>query len=254
MIDTHSHIYLQEFDEDRHEVVQRAIESGIQAVLLPNVDSSTIAAMHDLEKKYPDFCKAMMGLHPTSVDQNYNEGLAVVEQNLSQRPYVAVGEIGIDLYWDKTYVEEQKMVFDQQIAWAKKYDYPIVIHCRDAFDEVFEVLDGQVDGKLSGVFHSFSGGVNQAEKIMSYKRFKIGINGVVTFKNTKLREVMENVPLSYVVMETDAPYLAPVPHRGRRNEPAYIKNVAEVLSGVYKKAFDEVVATTNANARSLFKL
>ncbi|MCU4174647.1 TatD family hydrolase [Carboxylicivirga sp. N1Y90] len=254
MIDTHSHIYSEEFDKDRDEVIAQAKATGIEQVLLPNVDASTVDAMHRLEEAYPDYCKAMMGLHPTSVKANYLDELSVVERNLKLRPYIAIGEIGLDLYWDKTFIKEQKKAFEQQIIWAKQYNYPIVIHCRDAFDEVFDVLDAQIDDRLTGVFHSFTGDKDQARKVMAYKNFKIGINGVVTFKNTTLREVLKKVPLSFIVMETDAPYLAPVPYRGKRNEPSYIKNVAETLAGVYEITMDEVIKVSNENARSLFKL
>lgn len=254
MIDTHSHIYLEEFDEDRSLVVQNASAKGVKHVLLPNVDASTIDRMHQLEKDEPEICRAMMGLHPTSIKEDYKAELEIVKQWLETRPYIAVGEIGIDLYWDKTYLREQMEAFEQQIIWAKELGLPIVIHCRDAFPEVFEVVESQLDSKLNGVFHSFTGNINEAKRILEYGSFMMGINGVVTFKNTHLREVVKEVPLDKIVLETDAPYLAPVPHRGRRNEPSYILKVAETLSQVYNQSLEVIIAQTSENALQIFNL
>ncbi|MCU4156334.1 TatD family hydrolase [Carboxylicivirga sp. A043] len=252
MIDTHSHIYLSEFDEDRAEVVERAKRVGLKKILLPNVDGETIEAMHQLEGQYKGFCHAMMGLHPTSVDHNYRAALDEVKKHLDTRPYIAVGEIGIDLYWDKTFRAEQMEAFEQQIIWAKELNLPIVIHCREAFAEVFEVVEKQMDDKLCGVFHSFTGNIEEARRILGYNNFMIGINGVVTFKNTHLREVVKEVPLNKLVLETDAPYLAPVPKRGRRNEPAYIEKVAETIALVHGKDIEDVKKQTTINAKQLF--
>lgn len=254
MIDTHSHIYLSDFDDDREGVIKRARDIGVERILLPNVDAGTIEVMHRLEAEYSGYCDAMMGLHPTSVKSDYQEALEQVRQYINARKYVAIGEIGIDLYWDKTFKIEQMEAFEQQINWAKEKKLPIVIHCRDAFPEVFEVVEKQLDDTLCGVFHSFSGGVNEAMRILDYQSFMIGINGVITFKNTNLREVIKEVPLKKLVLETDAPYLAPVPKRGKRNEPAYLVKVAEALADVYNVNVDEVKQQTSVNAKLLFAL
>ncbi len=254
MIDTHSHIYLSEFDEDREDVIERAKSAGVEKVLLPNVDKDTIEAMHRLEVAHQGYCYSMMGLHPTSVKADYLQVLAEIKAYIDKREYIAIGEIGIDLYWDKTFRQEQMDAFEQQIKWAKAKQVPIVIHCRDAFPEVFEVLDGQLDESLVGVFHSFSGGAEEARRILAYDNFMMGINGVVTFKNTNLREVLRSVPFDKLVLETDAPYLAPVPKRGRRNEPAYLEKVAETLAMVYGISMEEVKQQTSKNARQLFDI
>lgn len=254
MIDTHSHIYSSEFDEDRLAVIERAKQIGVSKILLPNVDADTIEIMHQLESKHPGYCFAMMGVHPTSINADYQKALDLVERHLNNRDYIAIGEIGIDLYWDKTYIKEQMKAFEQQIIWAKERRLPIVIHCRDAFPEVFEVVEKQMDENLKGVFHSFTGTEHDAKRILSYKNFMLGINGVVTFKNTHLREVVEQIPLSKLVLETDAPYLAPVPKRGKRNEPAYIEKVADTIACVHQKSLKEVKEQTTINAMALFGL
>jgi len=254
LIDTHSHIYLSEFDSDLEQVVLNAKEAGVTQVLMPNVDVSTMGAMHRVEMLYPTFCKSMMGLHPTSVDANYQKPLDEVLSQFQNRSYVAVGEIGIDLYWDKTFLSQQIVVFEKQLVLAKQLKLPVVIHCRDAFKEVFEVVERQMDADLRGVFHSFTGSAQDAATIMSYPQFMLGINGVVTFKNSSLREVLTNVDISRLVLETDAPYLAPVPYRGRRNEPSYLTHVATTLAGVYGCTFDEVDVITTQNAQKLFNL
>ncbi len=254
MIDTHSHIYLSDFDSDRKEVIERARDIGVESILLPNVDGETVDAMHQLEADYSGYCHAMMGVHPTSIKSDYLQALQQVRQYIDARKYIAIGEIGIDLYWDKTYKAEQMDAFEQQIIWAKEKNLPIVIHCRDAFPEVFEVVEKQLDDKLFGVFHSFSGDEPEAKRILEYKNFMLGINGVVTFKNTNLRDVLKEVPLDKLVLETDAPYLAPVPKRGKRNEPAYLERVAETIAGVYSVNVDEVKQQTTSNAKQLFAL
>ena len=254
MIDTHSHIYTEEFDEDRSVVVKNALDCGVKKILLPNVDASSIERLHQTEKEFSDVCIAMMGVHPTSVKEDYQTELSIVKQWLDKRPYIAVGEIGIDLYWDKTFRKEQMEVFEQQIIWAKEKDLPIVIHCREAFPEVFEVVEKQLDEKLRGVFHSFTGSSDDAKRIEEYGTFLMGINGVVTFKNTHLREALKDVSINKLVLETDAPYLAPVPYRGKRNEPSYIKKVAATLSDVYEKPIDYIIAQTSENASHLFNI
>lgn len=254
MIDTHSHIYLPEFNEDRDDVIERAKNAGLEAILMPNVDGETIEDMHQLEASNKGFCHAMMGVHPTSVKADYMNALREVKKHLDARSYIAVGEIGIDLYWDKTFRREQMLAFEQQIIWAKELGLPIVIHCRDAFPEVFEVVDKLIDENLTGVFHSFSGGLDEAKRILDYKTFMLGINGVVTFKNTDLRETLKEVPLEKVILETDAPYLAPVPKRGRRNEPAYLERIAETIAKVHEVSIDDIKKQTTINARQLFAL
>lgn len=254
VIDTHCHIYLKEFEEDLQDAVNRAKEQGVEMLLLPNVDFETVDLMHRVEGLYPTFCRSMMGLHPTSVKDDYKEVLEKVASHLHTGNYIGIGEIGIDLYWDTTHRAEQMEAFRIQIEWAKERGLPIVIHCRDAFPEVFEVVDACMDERLRGVFHSFSGTKEDAEHILSYGSFKIGINGVVTFKNTTLREVLSDVPLSALVLETDSPYLAPVPHRGRRNEPAYLTLIAKQLAQAYNKSEEAIIEQTSQNARQLFNL
>lgn len=254
MIDTHSHIYLSEFDDDLDSVIDNARSVGVEKILLPNVDGETIERMLKVEQQYPDLCHAMMGLHPTSVKADYQEQMSRVEKQLGLRKYIGIGEVGIDLYWDKMFRTQQMEVFSQQLQWAKEMNLPVVIHCREAFPEVFEVVESQLDGNLRGIFHSFTGGVNEVEKIMEYGSFLMGINGVVTFKNTTLREVLTNTTLDYVVLETDAPYLAPVPYRGKRNEPAYLAKMATQLAEVFKVSEEEVCKRTSANAKKMFDL
>ncbi len=254
LIDTHSHIYTEEFDEDRSEVVKAALSAGVKRVLLPNVDASSIERMHNTESEFPDVCMAMMGVHPTSIKEDYQKELDIVKHWLDKRSYIAIGEIGVDLYWDKTFKSEQMEAFEQQIIWAKELDLPIVIHCRDAFPEVFEVVEKQLDDKLRGVFHSFTGNEAEAKRIEEYGSFLMGINGVVTFKNTHLREALKDVSLNKLVMETDAPYLAPVPYRGKRNEPAYMQKVAQTLSEVFSMPTEHIIAQTSENASHMFNI
>lgn len=252
LTDTHSHIYLEEFDADRAEIVQRAAEAGVTTILMPNIDSQTIERMHQTEAMFAN-CRSMMGLHPTHVKENYEGELAIVEKYLHQRPYVAVGEIGIDLYWDKTFLPQQFIAFERQINWAKELHLPIVIHCRDAFPEVFEALDRLNDDRLTGVFHSFSGGVDEIKKVAGYGGFKVGINGIVTFKKASLAEVVSAVSPHLVIVETDAPFLAPHPHRGKRNEPAYVRLVAEKLAEIYHLPLEKMADILDANSREIFK-
>ena len=254
MIDTHSHIYLPEFDNDLDTVINNARSVGVEKILLPNVDGETIERMLKVEKQYPDLCHAMMGLHPTSVKADYQEQMSRIENQLGEKKYIGIGEVGIDLYWDKTFRTQQMDVFSKHLQWAKEMNLPVVIHCRDAFPEVFEVVESQLDENLRGVFHSFTGGVNEVETIMGYGSFLIGINGVVTFKNTTLREVLTHTTLDYIVLETDAPYLAPVPYRGKRNEPAYLAEIATQLAEVYKVSEEEIRHRTSANAKKMFDL
>jgi TatD DNase family protein len=250
--DTHTHLYLQEFTEDRKQVIQNALDAGVEKFFLPNIDSTSIEAMLKLEEEFPGKCYPMMGLHPCSVKGNYNEELELVEQHLNSRKYYAVGEIGIDLYWDKTFIEEQKEAFRFQIKLAKKHKLPIVIHLRNAFEETFSIVEEENDADLKGIFHCFTGSIEEARKIISLGGFKLGIGGVVTFKNSGLEAVLKQVDPKHLVLETDAPYLAPVPHRGKRNESAYIKIIAEKLAEIYGLPLNEVAEITTAAAKEIY--
>ncbi|MBU3682025.1 MAG: TatD family deoxyribonuclease [Flavobacterium sp.] len=249
--DTHTHLYSEEFQDDRAEMMQRALAVGVSRFFVPAIDSTCTNAMYDLEANYPDQVFLMMGLHPTYVKDNYQDELAHVEKQLATRKFYAIGEIGIDLYWDKTHLEEQKIAFATQIQWAKKYKLPIVIHCRDAFDEIFEVLESQKGPDLFGIFHCFTGTKEQALQAISYN-MKLGIGGVVTFKNGKIDQFLHDIPLEHVVLETDAPYLSPVPHRGKRNESAYIPLVAQKLAEIYGLNIDEIAQITTHNSKTVF--
>jgi TatD DNase family protein len=250
--DTHAHLYLEHFDEDRNEVVKRAIDDGVKYMLLPNIDSKTVDPMLDLCKAFPQNIFPMMGLHPTDVKENVDEELHIVKAHLESGYFFAVGEIGIDLYWDKTFVEEQKNALRQQIQWAKDFSLPIVLHVRDSFDEVFEIITETIDEKLTGVFHCFTGNRQQAQQIMDWG-FKLGIGGVLTYKNSGLDKVVEDIPLHHIILETDAPFLTPKPYRGKRNESAYVKYVAEKLSEIKKVSLGDIAEITTKNAVELFK-
>jgi TatD DNase family protein len=251
-IDTHTHLYSEEFDNDRFDRINDAISKSVTKFYMPNVDSSTIDGMLALEIHFPEVCLPMMGLHPCSVKENYREELELVKKWLDLRRFAAIGEIGIDLYWDKTFIKEQELAFREQIFWALEYNYTIVIHCRNAFDEIFSILKSY-DKLPKGIFHCFSGDYIQAQKILSLGNFKLGIGGVVTFKNSGLDKVMEQLNLHDIVLETDAPYLAPVPHRGKRNESAYIPLVAQKIAEIKKISVEEVAEITSANADEIFE-
>lgn len=251
MIDTHSHIYLDEFKEDFDDMLARAKEQGIDEIYLPNIDVKSIANLKDVAANYPQ-CKPMMGLHPGSVKEDYQEQLAVMFEELAKNKYYAVGEIGMDLYWDKTFIEEQRKAFAIQIEKAKELNLPIVIHCRDAFDEVFEILEAYHDDKLLGIFHCFTGNLEQAHRALSLN-MKLGIGGVVTFKNAGLDKVVEKLNTHDLVLETDAPFLAPAPHRGKRNEPAYASLVALRVASLLNIPLAEVDKITTANAKAIFE-
>lgn len=251
-IDTHTHLYSDAFAGDRDEMIRRALDAGVSKLLLPNIDVSSIAGMLELEQDYPQHCFPMMGLHPTSVKENWEEELAAIKERLFDRPFIAVGEIGIDLYWEKKYKEMQVAAFIEQINWAKELDLPIVIHARDSFPEIFEVLDEHNDERLKGVFHCFTGTAEDADKIRSYGRFLLGIGGVVTFKKSGLDAVLANIPLEELILETDSPYLAPSPHRGKRNESAYIPVIAEKVSDIYSVSVEKIAEITTRNAQQLF--
>lgn len=249
--DTHTHLYSSQFDEDRNEVIQRALDAGVSRFFIPAIDSTYTDAMLSLEKSYPKNVFLMMGLHPTSVKENYKEELAHVRDMIDQRSFYAIGEIGIDLYWDKTFLTQQQEAFRTQIQWAKEKNLPIVIHCRDAFDEIFEVLESEKDDKLFGIFHCFTGNLEQAKKAISYN-MKLGIGGVVTFKNGKIDKFLNEIPITHIVLETDSPYLAPTPYRGKRNESSYITNVIDKLVAIYGLTFDEIATITTQNSKDVF--
>lgn len=254
MIDTHSHLYAEEFDNDRPEVVERAKQVGVEKIILPNIDSTSLDRMLALERAYPNICYASIGLHPTSVDENIDNELAFVKAELDRRNYVAVGEIGIDLYWDKTFYKEQVRAFQQQVEWALERNLPIIIHVRNSHNETIEALRPYREKGLKGVFHCFTGGKVEAEDIFDLGNFLLGIGGVVTFKNSGLAESLIDIPLEKIVLETDAPYLAPAPHRGKRNEPSFLSLIADKLAEVYGVDKDTIIQTTTANAKQLFAL
>jgi TatD DNase family protein len=254
LIDTHTHLYLNQFDEDRHDMITRAQAEGITRFYLPGIDSAHIESMLALEAAYPQVCFAMPGLHPCSVGEQVETELAIVKKQLDEaRKWCAIGEIGLDLYWDKTFFEQQKYAFRQQIQWAKAYNLPIVIHSRDATDECIEIVASEKDERLQGVFHCFGGSLEQAQRIMELD-FYMGIGGVLTFKKAGLDLVVKDIPLEYIVLETDAPYLAPVPYRGKRNESAYLRLVAEKLAEVKGASLAEIADVTSVNALKMFKL
>lgn len=249
--DTHTHLYSEEFDQDRDEMIQRAIEKGVSRFFIPAIDSSCTAAMYDLEKNYPEHVFLMMGLHPTYVKENYLEELQHVEEELAKRKFYAVGEIGIDLYWDKTHLPEQQIAFRKQIQLAKQYKLPIVIHCREAFDEIFEILEEEKSADLFGIFHCFTGTYEQALQAISYN-MKLGIGGVVTFKNGKIDQFLNQIDLKHIVLETDSPYLAPIPFRGKRNESSYLLNVIDKLAAIYNLSAKDIANITTENSRMIF--
>jgi TatD DNase family protein len=253
LIDTHTHLYLEEFDNDRTEVINRAIENDVRYMLLPNIDSSSTEPMLNLCDLFPGNCFPMMGLHPTSVKENYQDELKKVEELLKKRKFYGIGETGIDLYWDKTFIEEQKIAFSRQVELAKEYNLPIVIHSRDSFDEIYEILLKLNSDELTGVFHCFTGDYEQAKKVTGLG-LKLGIGGVLTFKNSNLDKVLEGIDLEHIILETDSPYLTPTPFRGKRNESSYVKYVAEKLATVKNITVDTVYRITSKNAIDLFKL
>jgi TatD DNase family protein len=249
--DTHTHLYSESFDEDRTEMIKRAIDANITRFFIPAIDSAYIENMYSLEKQFPENIFLMAGLHPTHVKENYKEELALVEKQLEERKFYAVGETGVDLYWDKSTLKIQQEAFRYQIQLAKKYGLPIVIHCRDAFDEVFEVLEQEKGDGLYGIFHCFTGTYEQALQALSYN-MKLGIGGVVTFKNGKIDKFLSQIPLSEIVLETDAPYLAPAPFRGKRNESSYLVKVLEKVAEVYETTQQEVAEITTRNSKEIF--
>lgn len=251
LTDTHTHLYSEAFDEDRAEMIQKAIDAGVTRFFIPAIDSTYTNAMYKLEEDFAPKVHLMMGLHPTSVKENYKVELQKVEDEFAKRKFIAVGEIGIDLYWDKSTLGIQIEAFKQQIKLAKKYKLPIVIHCREAFDEIFEVLESEKSEDLFGIFHCFTGNLEQAKLAISYN-MKLGIGGVVTFKNGKIDQFLNQIPIKNVVLETDSPYLSPAPFRGKRNESSYLKLVAEKVADIYEISIDEVAKITTENSKEVF--
>lgn len=253
LIDTHSHLFLEEFSEDLPQVIERARAAGVTHIFMPNIDSSTIEAMLSACDAYKGYCFPMIGLHPTSVAADYEKELEIVARELkSSRQYVAIGEVGMDLYWDKTYQKEQQAALDKQFGWALEYDLPVVIHCRDAFDPIYKVLEPYKNTPIRGIFHSFTGTAEEASRILEFPGFSIGINGVVTFKKSHLPAVLLEIPLERIVLETDSPYLTPVPNRGKRNESANVKDTLMKVAEVYSVSPEVVGSVTSENALKVF--
>ncbi len=249
--DTHTHLYSEEFDQDRNEMIQRAINAGVSRFFIPAIDSSCTQSMYELEQNFPENIFLMMGLHPTYVKENYLEELNHVKAALAKRKFYAIGEIGIDLYWDKTHLAQQQEAFRMQIQLAKQYKLPIVIHCREAFDEIFEILEEEKSPELFGIFHCFTGTYEQALQAISYN-MKLGIGGVVTFKNGKIDQFLNQIDLNHIVLETDSPYLSPIPYRGKRNESSYIINVVHKLAAIYQVSAEEIARITTENSKDIF--
>lgn len=253
-IDTHSHVYLKEFDADRKEITDRAIENKVHSILLPNIDATTIDSLKNCVALDNSVYKGMMGLHPGSVDEDFKSKLSIIKEELFTGNYIAVGEIGIDLYWDKTFIKEQIICFKEQIEWALELNLPIAIHARDSFQEIIDVLEKYKTSSLKGVFHCFSGNEEDLKKALSFSNFYLGIGGVLTFKNSGLDKIIEKAPLDRLILETDAPYLTPTPYRGKRNEPSYIPLIANKLSEVKGESIDSIERITTENAKQLFNL
>jgi len=253
LIDAHSHIFSEEFRDDREEVLNRAIENDIRKIVLPNIDSSTVKMMLDLADQYPQICFPLMGLHPTSVKEDYEEELELVEYWIKKRKFYGIGEVGIDLHWDRSFLNEQRDVFRRQVILAKKYDLPLVIHTRDAFNETYKILEEEKSPELRGVFHSFDGTLEEAQKVIKLG-FAIGVNGRITYKNNSMLSVIPKIDPKNILLETDAPYLAPVPFRGKRNESSYIIYIAQKLACLYNLSVCEIAEVTTENAENLFKI
>ena len=252
IINTHSHIYDEAFNADREEVFQRALEAGVEMLLLPNTDETTIKPMMDFYKKHPDNVRVMMGLHPEETGNDYKDILKIIEKNIND-DIIGIGEIGLDFYWDDTFKKEQIEVLSEQLHWAKALGLPVSIHTRNAFPEMFKILDHEQDGRLAGVMHCFNGTLDEAKTAISYG-FHLGLGGVITYKNCGVKDFLADIPMERIVLETDDPYLSPVPHRGQRNEPAYIVKTAEKVAEIYDTTVDKVIATTTNNAKNLFKI
>lgn len=253
LIDTHSHLYLPEFDSDRDQVVNRAIQQGVEKICLPNIDTGSVKPLLALVKKYPEHCFPMMGLHPSSVNKNYRDKLEKIHEHLTKSNFIAIGEIGIDLYWNDMYREEQMAAFREQVSLAQKYQLPIVIHVRESFDEVFQILNEFKSNYPKGIFHSFTGNKIHARRAIEMG-FKLGIGGIVTFKNSGIDIVVKDIDTKHIVLETDSPYLAPVPKRGKRNESSYLVYTARKIAELHKVTVEEIADITTQNAKKLFNL
>lgn len=252
-IDTHAHIYDSDFDTDRAEVVQRALDVGVGMMLMPNVDASTIKPMLETHEQFPGCTRMMMGLQPEEVKGDYKQVLALMEKELSRNIYIGVGEIGLDFYWDSTFEKEQLDAFETQLEWAKQLQLPLSIHCRNAFDPMARILENKQDGTLKGVMHCFTGTQEEARTYLDLG-FHLGLGGVTTYKNCAVKDYLCNIPLNRIVLETDAPYLSPVPHRGKRNEPAFMVATAQKLAEIYQVTLEEIAVITTTNAKSIFKI
>ena len=255
MIDTHTHLFVEEFKDDLPLAIQRAKDAGVERVFMPNIDDESLDDLLDSCARYPGYCYPMLGYHPTSVDgSSLAKVMRMKEHLVDGHPFIAIGEVGLDLYWDKTYLHEQQVVLDEQIHWALEWNLPVVIHCREAFAELFDLLEPYKRTGLKGVFHSFTGTVDEAQKALEYDNFMMGINGVVTFKKSTLPEVLKQVPLDRLVLETDSPYLAPTPFRGKRNESSYVGKVADKLAEIYGLSATEICSITTRNALKVFEI
>jgi len=254
MIDTHSHIYEPQFDSDREEVIRRARQAGVEYILLPNINAGSIAPMLDTCRRFPGYCFPMIGLHPEDIEEDYKQVLAEMAKLLEapDHPYIAIGEVGLDYYWDKSKVKEQDETFRMQIEWAIQYHLPLMIHSRSAHRQLVTAIKEYRDEALSGVFHCFSGRAEEARELLQFQGFALGIGGVLTYKNSHLVETLATVPLDRIVLETDSPYLAPVPHRGQRNESAYVVEVLRKIAQIYNVSEEEVEYVTNSNAKRIF--
>lgn len=253
-VDTHSHIFSKEFNHDRDNVIARAKSQGVKYMVLPNIDSASIEPLLNVSSSYKGFCFPAMGLHPTSVKENFEKELHVVEKYLREKRFYAVGEIGIDLYWDKTFIEEQKSAFRQQLKLAKELKLPVIIHARNSFDEIFEIVEQENDHNLRGVFHSFTGTVDQYKTIVGFEGFLLGIGGVVTYKHAGVDKVVKEIDLNHILLETDSPYLSPVPHRGKRNESANLIHIAQRIAHLQDVSLERVAEVTSDNALNLFQI
>lgn len=252
-VDTHTHIYDHDFDADRAEVVQRALDNGVGVMLLPNVDASTMAPMMETHEQFPECTRVMMGLQPEEVKGDYKQVLAVMEKELEKDIFIGVGEVGLDFYWDTTFEKEQIDAFETQLDWAKQLSLPLSIHCRNAFSFMARILEKHQDGGLHGVMHCFTGTEEEARVYLELG-FHLGLGGVTTYKNCSVKDYLHNIPLDRIVLETDAPYLSPVPHRGQRNEPAFLVDTAKKIAEIYEMSVEEIAETTTNNAKMLFKI
>ncbi len=251
LTDTHCHIYLPEFNEDRSQALERAFSAGVTRIFLPNVDASTVPDLLHLSKEYPENCFPLMGLHPTSVNENYKEDLEQVERMLSTRKFYGIGEIGIDLYWDKTFLQQQLEVFATQLRWASEKDLPVVVHVRESHDKTIEIIKKSGYKNLRGIFHCFTGTLDQAKEIIGLG-FHLGIGGVSTFKNSGLSQILPQIDIQHIVLETDAPYLAPAPFRGKRNEPSFLVHTASKVAEIYGMTIGQIADATSANSKTIF--